>query len=61
MGDLVELRGKLGVDRGDRPVNRARQVAIEGDRANQSLLDQRLDEFVSAVGLGLLGCRDDLF
>jgi hypothetical protein len=61
VGNLVELRGKPGVDRRDRLVNRARQIAIEGDRANQGLLDQRLDEFLGAVGLGLLGGRDDLF
>jgi hypothetical protein len=59
--DLVELGGKPGVDRLDCLVDRARQIAVEGDRADQGLLDQRLDEFMSAVRLGLLGCRDDLF
>jgi hypothetical protein len=59
--DLVELRGKPGIDRLDCLVDRARQVAVEGDRADQGLLDQRLDEFLGAVRLGLFGCGDDLY
>jgi hypothetical protein len=61
VNDLVELGRQLGVDRGDRLVDGARQIAIERDRADQRLLDQRLDEFLGTVGLGLLGRRDDLF
>jgi len=61
MHDLVQLRRHLAVDRGDRPVERARQVFVERDGSAQRLFDQRLDQFLGAVGLGLLGCGDDLF
>jgi len=57
---LVQLSRQLGVDRGNRLIDRARQVAVEGDRASQRLLDQGLDELLSAIGFGLLRCRDDL-
>jgi len=53
--DLVELLREPGIDRGDRLVDRARQVAVERDRAGQCLLDQGLDEFLGPIGLGLLG------
>lgn len=58
---LVELRGELGVKCGNRLVDRPRQVAVEGDGARKRLFNQRLDEFLRPIGLGLLGCRDDLF
>ena len=58
--DLVELGRQRGVDRRDRLLDRAREVAVERDRAGQRLLDQRLDEFLGAVRLGLLGRRNDL-
>ena len=58
--DRVELLGQLRVDRGDRLVDGARQVAVEGDGARQGLLDQRLDQILGAIGLGLLGGADDL-
>jgi hypothetical protein len=60
MHHLVELRRQACVDGGNRLVDRPRQVAIEGDRAGQRLLDERLDEILRPVGLGLFGCRDDL-
>jgi hypothetical protein len=61
MHHLVELGGEPRIDRLDRLVDRARQVAVKGDRADQRLLDQGLDQLLGTVGLGLLGCGDDLF
>jgi hypothetical protein len=61
VNDLVELRREPGVDRRDRLVNRARQVAVEGDGPGERLLDERFDEFLGAIRLGLLGRRNDLF
>ena len=61
MNDGVELGRELLIDGSDRAINRARQAPVEGDRAGKRLLDERLDEFLGAVGLGLLGCSDDLF
>jgi hypothetical protein len=58
--DLVELGRQCRVDIRDRLLDRAREVAVERDRAGQRLLDQRLDEFLGAVRLGLLGRRNDL-
>jgi hypothetical protein len=50
MNDFVELRGQLGVDSRDRLVDRARQVAVEGDRPGKRLFDQCLDKVLGAVG-----------
>jgi hypothetical protein len=58
--DLVELGRQRCVDCRDRLLDRTREVAVERDRAGQRLLDQRLDEFLGAVGLGLPGRRNDL-
>ena len=58
--DDVELLRQLGVDRRDRLVEGARQVAVERDRAGQGLLDQRLDQLLGTVGLRLLGVGNDL-
>ena len=41
-------------------LERAGQIAIEGDRAGKRLLDQGLDEFLGAVGFGLFGGRNHL-
>jgi len=48
--DLVELRGQLASDRGDRPVEGAGQVLVEGHGAGERLLDQRLDQFLGRSG-----------
>jgi hypothetical protein len=58
--DFVELDRQRCVNRRDRLLDRAREIAVERDRAGQRLLDQRLDEFLGAVRLGLLGRRNDL-
>jgi len=58
--DLVELRRQSGVNRGDGPVDRPRQIAVKRNRAGQRLLDKRFDELLSAIGFGLLGSGDDL-
>ena len=61
VNDLVQLRRQSRIERGDRTVDRARQIAVESDGTGQRLLDQRLDEVLSTVRFGLLGRRDDLF
>ena len=58
--DLVELSGQHAVAGRDRMLERAGQIAIEGDRAGKRLLDQGLDEFLGAVGFGLFGGRNHL-
>jgi hypothetical protein len=60
MNDRIELGRELLIDRGNRAVDCPRQVAVEGDGAGERLLDERLDELLSAVGLGLPGGGDDL-
>ncbi len=61
MHDGIELRRHLGVDRRDRLVEGACKIAVESDRAGQSLLDKVLDEILGAIGLRLLRVGDDLF
>jgi hypothetical protein len=61
MDDFVKLHRQLRVECGNRPVDRARQIAIERDRAGERLFDQRFNQILGAIGLGLLGCGDDLF
>ena len=58
--DRVELLGQLGIDRLDGLVEGPGEVAVEGDRAGQRLLDQVLDEVLGAIRLGLLGIAEDL-
>jgi hypothetical protein len=58
--DLVQLVRQFCVDRGDRLVDRAREIAVEGDRTGQRLLDQRFDEVLCAIRFRLLGRRYDL-
>jgi hypothetical protein len=58
--DLVELGRQRRVDRGDRLLDCTREVAVERNRAGQGLLDQRLDEFLGTIRLGLPGRRNDL-
>lgn len=60
MDDLVELRRQLGIERSDRAIDGPRQVSVKGDRAGQRLLDERLDQFLGAVRLGLFGGRNNL-
>lgn len=60
MYDLVKLRGQLRIERRDRAIDGARQVPVKGDRARQSLFDERFNEFLGAVRFGLLGGRNDL-
>jgi hypothetical protein len=58
--DLVELGRQRCVDRRDCLLDRAREIAVERNRAGQRLLDQRLDEFLGTVRFGLPGRRNDL-
>jgi hypothetical protein len=58
--DLVQLGRQLGVDRSDRLVDGTREIAVEGDRAGQRLLDQRLDEVLGAIRFCLPSRRNDL-
>jgi hypothetical protein len=60
VNDGIELGRKLLVDRGDRAVECALQGAVESDRTGKRLLDERLDEFLGTVWLGLFGGGDDL-
>ena len=58
--DCVELLADLGVDRGDRLVDRLAQVLVEGDRAGQRFLGQGAQQLLRTVRLGLLGGGDGL-
>ncbi len=60
MHDGVKLRRQFGVDRRDGFVEGAGEVTVERDRAGQRLLDERLDQVLGAIRLGLLGVGDDL-
>jgi hypothetical protein len=59
--DLVELLGQHAVASRDRALERSRQITVEGNGPGESLFDEGLDEFLGAVGFGLLGGRNDLF
>ena len=56
MHDGIELRRHLRVDRRDRLVEGAREIAVESDRAGQRLLDEVLDEVLGAIGFASAWC-----
>ena len=58
--DFVELRRERGVELLDGLRHGGRQVAVEADGSLVDLLDKRADQILGTVGLGLLGCGNDL-